>query len=53
MTVSHILAVLSSSDLVIGIDAKEIIIEPKSQLLRAKVILKKGYVLYVNEGIGE
>ena len=53
MTVSHILAVLSSSDLVIDIEVIEINIEPKTQLLRAKVILKKGYVLYVNEGIGE
>ncbi|MEN4017732.1 MAG: DUF6516 family protein [Methanobacterium sp.] len=53
MTVSSILAVLSSSDLVIDIEIIAMIIEPKTQSLRAKAILKKGYVLYVNEGIGE
>ena len=29
------------------------VIEPKTQSLRAKARLKKGYVLYVNEGVGE
>jgi len=53
MTVSHILAVLSSSDLVIDVEVIEMNVEPKTQSLRAKAILKKGYVLYVNEGIGE
>ena len=53
MTVSHILAVLSSSDLVINVELIEMIVEPKTQSLRAKVILKKSYLLYVNEGIGE
>ena len=54
MTVSHILAVLSSSsDLVIDVEVIEMNVEPKSQSLRAKATLKKGYVLYVNEGIGE
>jgi len=53
MTVSHILAVLSSSDLVIGVEIIEMNVEPKTQSIRAKAILKKGYVLYVNEGIGE
>jgi hypothetical protein len=53
MMVSHILAVLSSSDLVIDVEIIAMTIEPKTQSLRAKAILKKGYVLYVNEGIGE
>jgi predicted RNase H-like nuclease (RuvC/YqgF family) len=53
MTVSHILAVLSSSDLVIDVEIIEMNVEPKTQSLRAKATLKKGYVLYVNEGIGE
>jgi len=53
MMVSQILAVLSSSELVIDVGIMEMNIEPKTQLLRAKAILKKGYVLYVNEGIGE
>ena len=54
MTVSHILAELSSSsDLVIDVEVIEMNVEPKSQSLRAKATLKKGYVLYVNEGIGE
>ncbi|KAF5436616.1 hypothetical protein C5S35_08190 [Candidatus Methanophagaceae archaeon] len=53
MTVAQILAVLSSSDLVIEVEVIEMNIEPKTQSLRAKVMLKKGYVLYVNEGIGE
>ena len=53
MTVSHILAVLSSSDLVMDIEVIEMNVEPKTQSLRAKAVLKKDYVLYVNEGIGE
>jgi len=53
MMVSRILAVLSSSELVIDVEIIEMNIEPKTQSLRAKAILKKGYVLYVNEGIGE
>ena len=53
MTVSHILAVLSSSDLVMDIEVIDMNVEPKTQSLRAKAVLKKGYVLYVNEGIGE
>ncbi len=53
MTVSHILAVLSSSDLVIDVEIIEMNVEPKTQSLRAKATLKKGYVLYVNEGIGD
>ncbi|MCL0087680.1 DUF6516 family protein [Dehalococcoidia bacterium] len=53
MTISHILAVLSSSDLVIDIKIIEMNIEPTTQTLRAKAILKNDCVLYVNEGIGE
>ncbi|CAD7767147.1 MAG: hypothetical protein DNFNHJIP_00554 [Candidatus Argoarchaeum ethanivorans] len=53
MTISHILAVLSQSDIVISVEVIEINVEPKVQSLRAKAILKEGYVLYVNEGIGE
>jgi predicted RNase H-like nuclease (RuvC/YqgF family) len=53
MTVSHILAVLSSSDLVMSVEVVEVNAEPKVQSLRAKATLKNGYVLYVNEGIGE
>jgi len=53
MMVSRILAVLSSSDLVIDVEIIAMTIEPKTQSLRAKAILKKGHVLYVNEGIGE
>jgi len=53
MTISHVLAVLSSSDLVIDVEIIEMNIEPKTQSLRAKAKLKKGHVLYVNEGIGE
>ncbi|NIA11300.1 MAG: hypothetical protein GWP10_16640 [Nitrospiraceae bacterium] len=53
MTVSHILAVLSSSDLVMNVEVIEMNVEPKVQSLRAKATLKEGYVLYVNEGIGE
>jgi hypothetical protein len=52
MTVSRILAVLSSSDLVIDVEIIEMNVEPKTQSLRAKAKLKEGYVLYVNEGIG-
>ena len=52
MTVSHILAVLSSSDLVMNVEVIEMNVEPKVQSLRAKATLKEGYVLYVNEGIG-
>lgn len=40
MTISHILAVLSSSDLVIDIKIIEMNIEPTTQTLRAKAILK-------------
>jgi len=36
MTVSHILAVLSSSDLVTDVEVIEMNIEPKTQSLRAK-----------------
>lgn len=53
MTVLHILAMLLSSDLVIDVKVLEMNVEPKTQSLRAKAILKKGYVLYVNEGTGE
>jgi len=53
MIVSHILAVLSSSDLVMNVEVIEMNVEPKVQSLRAKATLKEGYVLYVNEGIGE
>ncbi|CAD6491573.1 MAG: hypothetical protein CHKLHMKO_00159 [Candidatus Argoarchaeum ethanivorans] len=53
MTVSHILAVLSSSDLVMNVEIIEMNVEPKVQSLRAKARLKMDYVLYVNEGIGE
>ena len=53
MTASHILAVLSSSDLVMSVEVVEMNAESKVQSLRAKAILKNGYVLYVNEGIGE
>ena len=53
MTVSHILAVLSSSDLVIEVKVIAMTVEPKTQSLRAKATLKKGYELYVNEGMSE
>ena len=53
MTVSHILAVLSSSDLVIEVKVIAMNVEPKTQSLRAKATLKKGYELYVNEGMSE
>ena len=53
MTVSCILAMLSSSDLVIAVEVIEMNVEPKTQSLRAKATLKKSYVLYVNEGIGD
>lgn len=53
MMVPRILAVLSSSDIVIDVEIIEMVIEPKTQYLRAKAKLKKGYVLYVTEGIGE
>jgi len=53
MTISHILTVLSSSDLVMSVEVVEMNAEPKVQSLRAKATLKNGYVLYVNEGIGE
>ncbi len=53
MTISHILAVLSANDFVINVEVIELNVEPKTQLLRAKARLKKGYVLFVNEGIGE
>jgi len=42
MTVSHILAVLSSSDLVVNVVVLEMILELKTQSLRAKALLKKG-----------
>ena len=41
MTVSHILAVLSSSDLVIDVEIIEMNVEPKTQSLRA--FRDKGY----------
>jgi len=47
MTVSHILAVLSSSDLVMSVEVVEMNIEPTVQSLRAKATSKNGYVLYV------
>ncbi len=53
MTISHILAVLSSSNLVTNVEVVEMNVEPTAQSLRAKATLKKGYVLYINEGIGE
>ena len=54
MTVSRILAMLSSSDLVIEVEVIEMNVEePKTQSIRAKAILKKSYALYVNEGIGD
>jgi len=53
MMIPQILAVLSSSDIVIDVEIIEMVIEPKTQYLRAKAKLKKGYVLYVNEGVGE
>ena len=43
MTVAQILAVLSSSDLVMSVEVVEMDVEPKVQSLRAKVRLKKGY----------
>ncbi len=52
MTVAHILADLSSSDLVVDIKILDINIEPPVQSLRVKSILKKGYVLQVTESIG-
>jgi hypothetical protein len=46
MAVSHILAVLSSSDLVMSVEVVEMNTEPKVQSLRAKATLKNGcYVL--------
>ena len=53
MTVSHILAVLSQSDIVINVEVIEMNVEPTVQSLRAKATLKRGYVLYVNEGMGK
>ena len=53
MAVSHILAVLSSSDLVMSVEVVEMNVEPTVQSLRAKATLKNGYMLYVNEGMGE
>ena len=41
MTVSHILAVLSSSDLVIEVKVIAMTVEPKTQSLRAKATFKK------------
>ena len=52
MTVPHILAMLSSSDLVMNAEIIEMNVEPKVQSLRAEATLKDGYVLYVNEGMG-
>jgi len=53
MTIFHTLAILSSSDITIDIEIIEMNIEPRTQLLRVKVTLKRGYVLYITEGIGE
>jgi hypothetical protein len=53
MMVPRILAILSSSDIVIDVEIIEMILEPNTQYLRAKAKLRKGYVLYVTEGIGE
>ncbi len=53
MTVSYILAALSSSNLVTNVEVIEMNVEPTVQSLRAKATLKKGYVLYINEGMGE
>lgn len=53
MAVSHILAMLSSSDLVMNVEIIEMNVEPNVQSLRAKATLKEGYVLYVDEGMGE
>ncbi|KAF5411852.1 MAG: hypothetical protein C5S38_08970 [Candidatus Methanophagaceae archaeon] len=44
MTVSLILAVLTSCNFVLDINVIEANIEPKTQLLRAKVIFKRNYL---------
>ncbi len=53
MAVSHILTVLSSSDIVLSVEVAEMNVEPKVQSLRATATLKNGYMLYVNESMGE
>jgi hypothetical protein len=53
MMVPRILTILSSSSIVIDVEIIEMVLEPATQYLRAKVMLKQGYVLYVTEGIGE
>jgi hypothetical protein len=52
MTVTHILTILSSSDIVVELKIIDINIEPPIQSLKAKAILKNGYVLQVTESIG-
>ena len=52
MTISNILANLSSSDIVSDLNIIDMNIEPPVQSLKAKAILKNGYVLQVTESIG-
>ena len=52
MTVSHILAVLSSSDLVMSVEVVEMNVEPKLQSLRAKATLKKWLSASCERGYG-
>ena len=52
MKVQDILDALSSSEIVQEVIVIDLVQEPGKQALRAKAILKGGYVLYINESLG-
>lgn len=52
MTISKTFSTLSSSDLVLELNVIKAIVEPPVQALKARVTLKGGYTLQINESSG-
>jgi hypothetical protein len=52
MTISKTFSALSSSDLVLELNVIKAIVEPPVQALKARVTLKGGYTLQINESSG-
>lgn len=52
MTINNTLSVLSSSKIVLELKVIKVVIEPPTQALKAKIALKGGYILQINESSG-
>lgn len=52
MTINNTISVLSSSKIVLELKVIKVVIEPPVQALKAKITLKDGYILQINESSG-